>query len=96
MLDNHGRALNTALPELTSLLSPLVEKFCDPIERRPRVPVWQDASTTGMQAARQMDRVLRTLLTTSANTISIENACPDLSAGMSSVQAAAAGLVPEK
>jgi len=95
MVNNHGSTLNTALPELKHRLAPLLQEFCGAASLSPRAATWQESSNNGLQAARTLDRLLRALLTTSASSITIEKACPDLSTALSSLESAAAGLLPE-
>jgi hypothetical protein len=95
MVNDHGRALNAALPELNRLLAPLMERFCSTAPRSPNVTSWQGASLDGLQSAQNVDTLLRAVLTTSARSVTIDDACLDLSSHLSSLESAAAVLRPE-
>src|SRR5215831_194664 len=95
MVNDHGRALNTALPEFKHLLAPLMERFCGSSPLPTRATAWQEASQSGLQAAQAMDRLLRAVFTTSAHNLTIDDACSDLSSTLSSLESAVAELRPE-
>lgn len=93
MVEDHGRALDSAIPELRRLVAPLLQKFCAPATAAATAPsAWRASSAAALQAARRTDRLLRVLLTTSSNSTRIAAACPDLSDAFGTLEAAAANL----
>jgi hypothetical protein len=85
MVRNHARAARTEASELGKQLDPLLKNFGFSASEQTGAPAsisWQDAATSGLDAARRTDRALRSILTSSDTPLSIETAMPQIQQGL--------------
>jgi hypothetical protein len=98
MVNDHLRVLSRSQLELSRLLAPFLERFCGPsaiaLEKSPSRADWRQSITSGLEAARMVDRNLRALLTTSSNDKTFAEACPDLNSALLAFSSSLSNLPP--
>jgi hypothetical protein len=81
MVYDHAREVLTETATLDKYLDPLLKAFDHPLNRN-MVPTsgiaWQQASRTALEATQRVDRLLRSLLTTSDDPLTPDQAVPQL------------------
>jgi hypothetical protein len=85
MVRDHSRAARTEASELGKQLDPLLKNFGLSTSEQTGAPAsisWQDAATSGLDAARRTDRALRSILTSSDAPLSIETGMPQIQHGL--------------
>ena len=95
MVRDHAREILRATLDIEKQLDPLIKNFGAPVRENVPAPAgssWQDASASGLDAARRLDRILRSLLSTSDAPLSPEDALPGLQRGLRDLKLAARQL----
>jgi hypothetical protein len=85
MVEDHGRRVRDDLIELKAELGPLLNNFGYEIQSGASTGVitpWQPTSLSGLDAAKWLDHVLRSLLTTSESPLSLNAALPAIQRGL--------------
>ncbi len=81
MVLDHAAGVRFALLDLHATLNPLLEHFgyaATPVASQGESSGWQDSAATALEAARSMERTLLSLLTTSDQPASVDEALPKL------------------
>ena len=102
MIQENAAAAKQYGVELKLLVKPLLDDFAPASaneENSPAampIPNWQDASATALDAAKDLDRLLRSLLTTNAASAPMSDALAQVRQGLAEIEKQAASLATSK